>query len=489
MKTENRITRRSTLKGLLAAGAAGTCGAAAASGAGGAAFSSGAGGARRTGSPSATMIDGKVMRTALVDTHEHLIEERGRLNGTDHPRVKSDDWSLLLSHYLNSDMLTAGMPQKDHDAFFDPGIDPVDKWQRLKPVWPFVKNTGYGQAIRHSIRALYGVEDLSDESVVKVARGYEKVRRPGFYRDILVRRANILSCQVNSLEGTPFMETSQPLLLMQDISIVGMFAGPAIGLYSEPAGIQVTSLDDWYDVLEWWFARYGPYAVAVKTQNAYSRDIDYERVSRAEAEPAFTKVLKDRSLNGAERKKLEDHLFWIAVELATEHDLPVKLHTGYYAGQNRMPLTRVGRNPGSACELCRAAPETRFVFMHIGYPYYEEMIALAKQYSNAHIDMCWSWIINPVAAKDFLKKYLVTAPANKIFPFGGDYVPVEPVLGHAMMVRQGIAQALNELVRERWLSEEDALELVEPIMHRNAERLFSLAEKERRLKQIDWTRI
>jgi hypothetical protein len=42
------------------------------------------------------------------------------------------------------------------------------------------------------------------------------------------------------------------------------------------------------------------------------------------------------------------------------------------------------------------------------------LLAVAKQYSNAYIDMCWSWIINPVAAKDFLKKYLVTVPANKL---------------------------------------------------------------------------
>jgi hypothetical protein len=36
-----------------------------------------------------------------------------------------------------------------------------------------------------------------------------------------------------------------------------------------------------------------------------------------------------------------------------------------------MPLERLLHNAGSACELCRRAPDATFVFMHIDYPYYE----------------------------------------------------------------------------------------------------------------------
>ncbi len=89
------------------------------------------------------------------------------------------------------------------------------------------------------------------------------------------------------------------------------------------------------------------------------------------------------------------------------------------------------------------------MLFHIGYPYYEEMLSIAKHFPNANIDMCWAWIINPLAAKDFLKKHLVTAPANKLSVFGGDYIPVELVPGHAAIARQGIARALPELVDER----------------------------------------
>lgn len=432
------------------------------------------------------LIRERVLQAPLIDTHEHLIEEQDRLRGATPPLVPCDDWALLFSHYLNSDFLSAGMPQTELDRFLSAQVEPLSKWQLIAPYWPAVKNTGYAQAVRLSIRELYGVEELSTGTIALVQAGYEKTRRTGFYQHVLQDRARIESCQVNCLTGDPFKRSQQPTLLMQDLSIVGMFAGPDFKRYAPPTGIAVKTLADWHHVIDWWFDRYARYAVAVKSQHAYSRDIDYARVPAEPAEPVFAKTLGKEPVTPAERKLLEDHLFWYAVDQATAHALPVKLHTGYYAGHNSLPLSRLRLNAGSAAELCRRSPGTKFVFMHIGYPFYEELLAVAKQWINAHVDMCWSWIINPVAAKDYLKKHIVTAPINKLLPFGADYIPVEPVLGHAMLARRGIAQALFELVVEEWLTLPDALDLVDPLLHNNARQLFHLAKKTETLRHADW---
>lgn len=431
-------------------------------------------------------ISERVFNAPLIDTHEHLIEESQRLDATPSAHVPCDDWALLLSHYLNSDLLVAGMPKADMDLLLSSKCDPVAKWKLVAPYWPAVRNTGYAQAARIALRELYGAEELSFATVAKIQAGYENARRPGFYQRILRDMGRIESCQVNCLTGEPFKQSNMPTLLMQDISIVGMFSGPNFRQYGPAVGIDVKSLPDWHRVIDWWFERYAQYAVAVKSQHAYSRDIDYARVPAEKAEPVFQKVLQQDPVRPEERKLLEDHLFWYAVDKATAHHLPVKLHTGYYAGQNSMPLARVQHNPGSAAELCRLSPDTQFVFMHICYPHYEAMLALAKQFANAHTDMCWSWIINPIAAKDYFKKHIVTAPANKLLPFGGDYIPVELVLGHAAMARHGIAQALVELVDEGWLTLTDALDLIDTILHGNARRIFNLSQKLEALKNAPW---
>ncbi len=425
----------------------------------------------------------KVLRTPFIDTHEHLLEEQERIKGKS-GHIRCDDFSFIFSHYLTDDMVSAGMPKESSDKFFSSGVDPVEKWRLLEPYWPAVKNTGYGQAVRIAMRELYGVDELSAQTVEKVQAGYEQVRKPGFYKTILCERANIESCQVNCLDK-PFEETAMPTLLMQDLSINGMIQSDLKG-YAEPTAIKLTSLADWHSVCDWWFDKYAKYAMAAKSQNAYSRDIDYEQTPAEKVEPVFKKKLDHHTLTAPEQKALEDHLFWYAVNKATEYGLPVKLHTGYYAGSNRMPLSQLINNPGSATQLCAKARGTKFVFMHICYPYYEEILSVAKMFTNAYVDMCWSWIINPVAAKDFLKKFLVTAPANKILAFGGDYIPVEPVLGHATIARRGIALALTELVDEGWLGLNDALELVDPIMHGNARTLFNLDRKTDILRNVNW---
>jgi len=483
MKGKRAISRRSTLKGMGALGAAAFLGA---RGAGGEELSVGSKDSDVGTSDVRKRIFEKVFATSFVDTHEHLPDEGERLNGN-YCRAggRGDDWSIIFANYIDSDMRSAGISPKDYGVFFSAKVDPVKKWDLLAPYWGHIKNTGYGQAVRIAMKELYGVDELCAGTVRQIQTGYEKTCQPGFYRRILCDLGKIESCQVNSGDG--FHESNMPELLMQDIGIVGMLSGPNFGL-AKPTGVKVNSLSDWHKVIDWWFKKYARYAVAVKSQDAYSRNIDYEQVEAEKAEPIFKKKLDEQSLTPKEKKTVEDHLFWYAVNKATESNLPVKLHTGYYAmwddNKARMPLSRVGKNPGSATDLCRMSPETRFVFMHICYPYYEEMITIAKHYPNAYVDMCWAWIINPVGAKDFLKKYLVTAPTNKILTFGGDYSPVEPVLGHAVMARRGIALALSELVEEGWLSLDDALEVTETIMHGNARRIFNLDKKTQLLKNV-----
>jgi len=474
---KERISRRSAIKGVGAIGA-------------GVALGSIVGSKPTEGKTADTAVKPKdiasdiarrVAETPLVDSHEHLIEEKDRLE----KRARCDDWALLMSHYLDSDLLTAGMPPKDHRRLFSANVDPVEKWKLLAPWWPAVKNTGYGQAVAIAIRELYGVDDLSEKTAAKVQQKYEELRKPGFYRKVLSDVARIHSCQVNCL-SRPFMESQLPDLLLQDISFLGMHMGPDIGSFAPPAGIEVKDLSNWHSVIDWWFDKYSNLAVAVKSQAAYSRDLNYEDVPAEKAAPVFKRQINGEPVSEADRKLLQDHLFWHCIRKATEHNLPVKLHTGYYAGQNYMPLGRLANNPASVSNLLRHAPDTTFVLMHICYPYYEDLISLAKHYTNAHIDMCWAWIINPAASVQFLKHYLVTAPANKILTFGGDYIPVEPVVGHAEIARRGIARALIELVEEGWLSPSDAIELIEPIMCGNGKRIFRLDEKIARCKKSAW---
>ena len=414
--------------------------------------------------------------TLFVDTHEHVLEERTRLagpEGSSRPAQALKDFAVLFSHYADADLLSAGMPRTDLDGIFSPGLDPREKWRLLAPWYERTRLTGYLTNVRESLRILYGEEDISAENVERISERVRALIRPGYYRHVLQEASRVAYCQVNSLEDPLFMETAQPELLAQDLSLVSLSTDLDTLSAARRAGREVRSLTEWHGVIDWAFETFGPRAIAVKSQAAYGRRLDFQDVSAEEAAPLFARFTADRrSLSAEEMKALQDHLFNYCVRKAGEYHLPVKLHTGYYAGTGTMPLHRVRANAGDVSELLLRYPNVRFVIMHITWPYQDEAIALAKHFPNAYVDMCWAWIVNPSAATRFLEEYLAAAPASKLLTFGGDYMPVELVPGHARVARMGLARGLAHLEQHGQLSPRETPALLARLMNGNAEEIF-----------------
>ncbi len=418
---------------------------------------------------SSDLIEKKVFETPFIDTHEHLMDESERLDCVE-PHIPCDDWSLLLNHYFQFDLISAGILKNQTDSLFSKTVTPTNKWGILKEYWPQLKNTTSGLVFRHTIKILYGIDEISENNIAVLQDRYEQTRKKGFYKNIIQDIANIKHCHVHS-PIRACAKSEFPDLLFQDIALNGLIQ-VVIKPYSVPENVKINSLSDWHSLIDWWVSEYNQTAKGVKIGNAYFRKLDFERVESCEVEKIFIRKINSQVISAGEEKKLQDHLFWYCVDKATENGMPVKMHTGQWAMNNAMNMHWVKDNPADCASLCKQSPKTKFVFFHLSYPYYEEMLSLAKNYSNAYIDMCWSWSLNPLAAKDLLKKFILTVPNNKIFTFGGDDKIVENLIGHAFVARKGISQALSELVNENWITISDALDLVDHLMYKNAETIF-----------------
>jgi len=415
------------------------------------------------------IIEEKVFQTPFIDTHEHLLDENERLDCIS-PFIPCDDWSLLLNLYYKFDLVSSGLSKGKIDNLFSKQITPIEKWGIIKDYWPYLKNTASGLVFRNTIKVLYNIDEISDSQILRLQSNYEQIRKKGFYKYIIRDLANIKYCHVHS-PILAFRKSELPDLLFQDIALNGLIQ-VTLNQFSIPENFKINTLSDWHSLIDWWFSEYGSIAMGVKIGNAYFRRLDFEKVNAEKVDKIFIKKLSSQVITSEEEKQLQDHLFWYCVDKATEYNLPVKIHTGQWAMNNTMNMKWVRENPSDCASLCRQAPDSKFVFFHLSYPHYEEMLSLAKHYSNAYIDMCWSWSINPLAAKDFLKKYILTVPNNKIFTFGGDELIVENLIGHAMLARKGITQALSDLVADNWIAMDDALNLVDNLMFKNAEEIF-----------------
>ena len=418
-----------------------------------------------------------VESTPIADTHEHIMEEKLRLEPADGSRL--DDFAVLFSHYSDSDLRVAGMPGKDLERAMTRGVPWEEKWKLIKPHYQASRNTGYMQAVRITVQKLYGEPDITDATVERINEKAHGLVKPGFIGHVIKEVAHIDHCQVNSLERKVFCETDHPDFLLQDIGTPPLVAGWGDRDLWQMGGVgEVKSIQDYHKVIDGIFARFAPKAVSTKNQMNYSRRLDYANVKADDIASVFERSLAgDQKLIPQENKAVQDHLFHYCIVKANEYKLPVKLHCGYYAGQNGMPLHILRYNGGDMCDLLKLHRDTPYVFMHINYPYENELIAVCKHYTNAYADMCWAWIINPGAGVRFLKEFLMAAPANKILTFGGDYRMVEAVVGHAAIARHGIAQALAELVEEGWMPEGDVGYVARRIMVENARELFRIHDK------------
>src|SRR5262249_22313178 len=118
-------------------------------------------------------------------------------------------------------------------------------------------------------------------------------------------------------------------------------------------------------------------------------------------------------------------------------------------------------------ELMARFPRTRWVLMHIAYPYSDELIAMVKRYPNAWADLCWAWSINPRASMEFVRRFLHAAPANKLFAFGGDTRGPTGALAYAIQARRWLTKALEAEVADGDLTERQAITLATRLMRDN----------------------
>ncbi len=418
-----------------------------------------------------TLVD----ETPFIDTHEHFWEESERISSLTDKRkeIPAPDFGMLLCHYTDSDLQVAGMPAEEYEQLRLWNVPPAKKWELVAPWYAKCRHTGYQMCIRESLRLLFDETDLRVDNYENISKQIVDNTVPGFYARILHDVANIEYAHVNCIQRPLFRDTETPDLFGVDLSINSLCVPPKIRILEEMLGDKVKTLAEAKAAIDTCFKKYGNKAVAIKSQCAYWRSLNFINASAKEAEPVFKKYAAEDPLSPEEHEVMQGHLFHYCMKKAEEYDLVVKLHTGYYAGHGGMPLSRVRDNVSDLCPVFKEHPNTKFSLFHIAYPYQEEIIAVAKQYANVYADMCWAWIINPAASVRFLKEFIMAAPACKLFTFGGDYLPVEMTVGHAAIARRGIAQAITELVQEGWLLEEDVPDLVTRIMCGNAREFFN----------------
>ena len=409
-----------------------------------------------------------VMAEPLCDNHEHqngfasLDARKNKLN-----------YREFLG-YAGADLATAagvaGMPAAAGQARGRPVLRPLGL-RADDGLWP-----GHGAGVQGRPRPeLHGAERRADHRGAGELAADKDAR--AIYKDLLAK-ANIRwalnDCcwdsptKLHFFDGSEHPDCYLQMLRYDEVLMVsdrGQVEGfeRVFGRAIQRLGDLDAALDDYAEK-----ARQAGKLGGMKSALPYSRRVDFEHSSFADAERAFEAMMQGRQV---ELRPLHDYLFHRFVQRAREFDLPVQLHTGYLAGNWGNPGQG---NPELLVPIFRRYRSVRFDMFHAGWPYSEVAGAIGKAFPNVYLDMCWAWTMNPAQMERTLSEWLSAVPHNKIFGFGGDTGSPFPMVGYALQARRGIANVLERKVASGEYDLATAKRVARRIMHENAQEVYGL---------------
>ncbi|MEZ4865769.1 MAG: amidohydrolase family protein [Caldilineaceae bacterium] len=215
--------------------------------------------------------------------------------------------------------------------------------------------------------------------------------------------------------------------------------------------------------------------VSLKSIAAYRTGLNIQPAAKAEAQAIFTGLKEEARQRGAVRlahKPLNDYLVLRALEIGEAQALPIQFHTGF--GDNDLDMLLA--NPFHLRPLLESGNYNNvpFVLLHAAYPYVRELGYLAAVYPNVWLDVGLAIPYITLEIPNLWRQVLGLTPTSKVL-FSTDAYSIPEIFWlAARWGRRGLAQVLDETVTLGALTETEAVDAAEQILHRNATQLYEL---------------
>jgi len=228
-------------------------------------------------------------------------------------------------------------------------------------------------------------------------------------------------------------------------------------------GCDTSTFEDYLHFVDVWVAEHKRKgAVAIKSALAYERDINVSPATAREAAAIFDSGTNDP----AEQKRFGDFILDLLAKKAAEYELVFQVHAGLALQQYSHPWRLMW--------LLDNNPKTIFDLFHCGYPWTQEVLAMASERPNLIVDSCWLPIISPTAAVRFYHEYAEVAYRADTLCWGGDNWHAEESYAAALTFKDCLAKAVADKVEGGYWTRREGLRYAEGVMWRAAGRWFGI---------------
>ena len=235
--------------------------------------------------------------------------------------------------------------------------------------------------------------------------------------------------------------------------------------FAERIGCRIETFDDYLNMLDGLLDTMAErHQVGLKNALAYDRSVNFDDVD----EKAARRAWGQRNPTAEDRKAFGDVIVDRLCRLAGERDVPFQMHLG---------SARIrGSHPINAAGLIERHPNTRFLLMHLAFPWGRDLLGMAFVYRNIWIDLTWSALLSPTYFKQTLHEAIEVLPDESRMMIGGDNWHVEETYGAIGLIRRLIGEVLQEKVDDGYFKPEDARRLARKILSENASEFFGSCE-------------
>ena len=386
----------------------------------------------------------------IIDTHEHY----------------GDAWNAPATT-LYTIFRQSYVDWTGHEEDLEDTPDSLAQW--LHSAW----DNSYTVSLMRGFRRLYRLEqrELLDIPFADLAnKVHAAYRDPGWALSVL-REAGIQHTIVDPLPTPGYLhrEPSFHLALRSHMLVHGYdraardHGGDSPFEYAAKFRHNISTFDDYLGYVSFWVDEHKKKgAVAIKSALAYERDIDVQPATYDEAARIFDSGTKDPDL----QKRFGDFILNLLAQKAAEHDLVFQIHAGL--------ALQATSHPRRLMWLLDNNPDTTFDLFHAGYPWMDDVLAMASERPNLLVDTCWLPIISPSAAVRFYSEYPEVAYRTDTLLWGGDNWHAEETYGAALTFKDCLAKAVADKVEGGYWTRREGLRFAEGVMWRAAEKWFEI---------------
>lgn len=417
-------------------------------------------------------IQAFVRACPIVDVHEHHLPEiflSREVNLLQLFQQSYAGWTQARPYALPSEA-------REEDPMLQTPAETT--WEGLAR---YLEQSGSNSFVRNLVRAIVDLYQVKEGAITREnwrsidAAVRERHRDPNWTAE--VRRRAGVERVITDPYTDPLLNARETLgSIYQSVTRINAFAcgwhpasrdhnGNSAHKLLRRLNVEVHSFDDYLNGLERVVSGMKErHQVALKNALAYDRDISFAEPDERMARQAWSKSAPTAD----ERKAFGDFVVDRFCRLAAKHDIPMQMHLGTAIISGSHPLNAAG--------LIERNPRTRFLLMHLAYPWSRDLLGMAFVYRNIWLDLTWSMLLSPSHFKLALHEAIEVLPDESRMMLGGDNWHAEETFGTMNLARQLIAEVLEEKVAAGYFGASDAKRLAQKILRENALQFFELAD-------------